>query len=226
VESFAKAPKQERSRRSFDKAVDAAVALVVERRSDAFTLAEVAERAGVSTGSIYGRVKSKTDLLRTAHARQMERIEAETTRVFGAPAPISEDLHEAVSRVVQTVGNLLRANAPVLGAFMYVANNDSVIAEVGRKSHHQLVDAYRAALLAHRSEINAEDIDQAVDWSLTVVYSVLARWLGLGSDPASAAEGDWDQILENLAETVTAFLVRGSSRFDSTRDRVHAGHAN
>ena len=44
-QTYARAPKQKRSRISFERAVDAAVELLVERRSDAFTLAEVAERA-------------------------------------------------------------------------------------------------------------------------------------------------------------------------------------
>ena len=46
-----------------------------------------------------------------------------------------------------------------------------------------------------------------MSWSFTVIYSVLARWLGLGSDLASAGEGDWDSMLGDLAEMVTAFLT-------------------
>ena len=45
-------------------------------------------------------------------------------------------------------------------------------------------------------------------WSFTVVYSVLARWLGLGSAPEAAGEGDWEQILSDLSQMVTAFLSR------------------
>jgi hypothetical protein len=47
-----------------------------------------------------------------------------------------------------------------------------------------------------------------VGWSFTVVYSVLARWLGLGSAPEAAGEGDWEQILSDLSQMVTAFLSR------------------
>ena len=72
--SSVREPKQERSRQSFEKAIDATVSLLSERRSDAFTLAEVAQLAGVSTGSIYGRVESKTDLIRAAQARETARI--------------------------------------------------------------------------------------------------------------------------------------------------------
>ena len=73
-ENLVREPKQERSRQSFEKAIDATVSLLSERRSDAFTLAEVAHLAGVSPGSIYGRVESKTDLIRAAQARETARI--------------------------------------------------------------------------------------------------------------------------------------------------------
>ena len=195
VTAFVRTPKQERSRASLDRALDAAVALLVERRSGAFTLADVAERAGVSIGSIYGRVESRDDLLRAAHAREMSRIAAAQRQAFAAAAPPEESLADAVARVVGTTGGLLRAEAPVMAPFMLLANSDTVIADAGRATHAGLVEAFRAGLLAHREHIRQPDPERAVTWSCTVVYSVLARWLGLGSDVASAGEGAWDDIL-------------------------------
>jgi AcrR family transcriptional regulator len=204
---YAREPKQERSRASFERAVDAAVALLVERRSDAFTLAEVAARGGVSIGSIYGRVDSKDDLIRAAHAREMARIAAEQHRIFAAPAPAGESLHAAVGRVLAATATVLRDNAPVMAPFMLLSNHDPVVAELGRLTHGELQDAFTAALLAAREQMRHSDPERAVGWSFTVVYSVLARWLGLGSDLASAGEGDWDQLLGDLGEMVTAFLA-------------------
>jgi AcrR family transcriptional regulator len=207
VPGFVRAPKQERSRASLDRALDAAVALLVERRSAAFTLADVAERAGVSIGAIYGRVEGRDDLLRAAHAREMSRISAAQREAFAPAAPAGEGLADAVRRVVGTTGSLLRAEAPVMAPFMLLANTDAVIAEAGRATHAGLVDAVRAALLAHHAEIGQPDPERAVTWSCTVVYSVLARWLGLGSDVASAGEGRWEDILADLAAMITAFLA-------------------
>ncbi|MQY39937.1 hypothetical protein SRB17_79650 [Streptomyces sp. RB17] len=206
VDSYARIPKQERSRQSFDKAVDAAVSLLVERQSDAFTLAEVAALAGVSTGSIYCRVNSKDDLLRTAHAREMARIAEETERVFAAEPPQNEPFGDAVGRVVGQMGGLLRANAPSLRAFMLRAHQDPVIAKAGKAGHAQMAGRFRSALLARRAEINHPDPDHAVTWSGTVTYSVLARWLGLGTALDAAGEGEWEEILADLTETVTTFL--------------------
>src|SRR4051812_25362918 len=103
-------PKQERSRLSFDKAVDAAVALLIERGSDAFTLNEVAARAGVSTGSIYGRVDSKDDLLRFAHAREMARLGAAQGQLFDELPSPDEPLADTAEAVVGITGRFLRDN--------------------------------------------------------------------------------------------------------------------
>ena len=204
---YAREPKQQRSRMSFERAVDAAVQLLVERRSDAFTLAEVADRAAVSTGSIYGRVDSKVALLRAAHSREMARITAEQERAFGEAPPEDEHLSETVVRVIRTLADLLHRNAPVLKPFMVLADHDSSVADLGKPGYDSMVAAFCNALLRCRHEISHPDAERAVAWSCTVVYSVLARWLGLGSAPLAAGEGDWESILTNLSEMVTAFLL-------------------
>jgi AcrR family transcriptional regulator len=207
--AFAREPKQERSRASFERAVDAAVALLVERRSAAFTLAEVAERSGVSIGSIYARVDSKDDLLRAAHVREMARIAEQQRGVFDTLRPSDVGLPALVGRVVGATADLLRSNAGVMAPFMLLANTDPVVAEAGRATHGELAQAFAQVLLDRRPEIRHPDPEHAVAWSFTVVYSVLARWLGLGSDAASAGEGDWQRILDDLTAMVAAFLAPG-----------------
>lgn len=221
VSPYVREPKQVRSRRSFDRVVDAAVTLLAERGSDVFTLAEVAERAGVSIGSIYGRVDSKDDLLRAAHAREMARIDDATTAAFADDRPRDEPLRRGVDHVIRTTAELLRGNAAVMAPFMLVAHRDPVVAEAGRAAHGRLVEAFGAALLAHRDAIRHPDPERAVRWSCTVVYSVLARWLGLGSDPQAAGEGDWEQIVADLTDMITAFLG-GSWAGAAGRSAVHA----
>ena len=203
---LAKPPKQERSRQSFERALDAAAELLVERGSDSFTLAEVAQRAGGSIGSIYGRVESKDNLIRAVHARELERIDAETNAAF-AGISATQDLTGAVASVVHVTGAVLRSNAPLLAPFMLRANTDPVLAETSKVSIDNLVHQFTDVLMRHASEITHPDPAKAVRWSYTVVYSVLARHLGLGSSLESAGEGDWDEMLANLAEMTVSFLT-------------------
>ncbi|WP_245776175.1 TetR/AcrR family transcriptional regulator [Saccharopolyspora flava] len=209
MDTRVRAPKQERSRLSFDKALDAVVELLMERRSDSFTLVEVAQRAGVSTGSIYGRVSSKDDLIRAAHTREMQRVRDEQRAVFsGGPTP-GESFGQAVERVITTAADLLRRNAAVLAPFMFLANQDAQIAEAGAQAHAEMREAFIAALESRAEEIAHDDPRHALEWSFTVVYSVLARWLGLGSAQEAAGQGEWWTILADLTHMVMAYLVGG-----------------
>jgi AcrR family transcriptional regulator len=198
-------PKQERSRQSFDRVVDAAVALLVERRSGSFTLAEVAARSGVSTGSIYARVASKDDLIRAAHAREMRRLSEETTKAFAADAD-GATVPEVVAHAVGVLAELLRRHASVLAPFMVIAHDDPVVGAGGKRAYDEMTAAFGALVLTAAPAIEHPDPGRAVAWSCTVAYSVLARQLGLGSDPGAAADYDYEVAVTNLASMITAYL--------------------
>ena len=197
-------PQQARSRKSFDRALDAAILLLRERGSTTFTLLEVAQAAGVSTGSIYGRVSSKDDLIRVAHSREMERIARETTESF-AEAPRNGDDHERVLFAVTALAGLLRRNAPVLSPFMLLANRDRVIATNGKAAYDEMTKQFESSLIGS-SAANARRLE-ALHWSCTVAYSVLARQFALGSDPGAAADYRLTQVIDQLTAMITAYLA-------------------
>ena len=63
VVSRRRAPKGDKRQRTRARLLEAAMQLIREKGFDAVTLAEVAERAGMTTGAIYGNFKNRTDLL-------------------------------------------------------------------------------------------------------------------------------------------------------------------
>ena len=56
-------PKGDKRKRTRAKLIEAACELIREQGYEALTLASVAERAGMTTGAIYGNFKNRTDLL-------------------------------------------------------------------------------------------------------------------------------------------------------------------
>src|SRR5215210_2046014 len=56
-------PQQDRSRETEDAIIAAATALMLERPLDQISVAEIAQRAGVSVGGFYARFKNKGALL-------------------------------------------------------------------------------------------------------------------------------------------------------------------
>lgn len=58
-----RAPKGDKRQRTRARLIEAAIELIREKGFDAVTLAQVAERAGMTTGAIYGNFRNRTDLL-------------------------------------------------------------------------------------------------------------------------------------------------------------------
>jgi AcrR family transcriptional regulator len=67
-----RAPTQERSRVRVEKMLAAAIAIIAEKGSDALRMAEVAQMAGVSIGSLYQFFPEKAALIRTLAERYNE----------------------------------------------------------------------------------------------------------------------------------------------------------
>lgn len=200
-------PKQARSRQSFEKTIEAALALLQERGNDEFTLADVSARSGVSIGSIYARFRSKDELIRVAHGRKMDDIDAVSSHLFEtSPTAPEAGLEALAQEAVDRTIDILRRYADILRPFMLRATQDETISERGAKSH--------AALAGHFSDVlrtwPGGFLQQAdIDWSFNVVYSVVARRLGLGSTVEGSGSLEWPEIAEKLAGMVSSYLVAG-----------------
>ncbi|NAZ84316.1 TetR family transcriptional regulator [Kineococcus sp. R8] len=203
-----RAPLQARSRESFARVQDAALALLRERGDDSFTLAEVSARSGVSTGSIYGRIASKDALIRLVHAREMTRIDAVTVPAL-EQAAVHDTLDATVHALVAAYAGLLQEEAEVLRPFMLRAAHDPEVARTGHESSERARQAFCDALLRHGAEVRRPEPEVAADWCHTVVFSVLARRLGLGSTVEGADDVDLSVMVGNLSSMVTSFLVTG-----------------
>jgi AcrR family transcriptional regulator len=206
-------PKQARSRQSFEKTIEAALALLQERGSDEFTLADVSARSGVSIGSIYARFQGKDELIRVAHGRKMDDIDAVSNHLFESLS-ISPDagLESVVQAAVDRTIEVLRRYAEILRPFMLRATQDETISTRGAASHAVLAKNF-ADVLNQWNEGFLHETD--VDWSFNVVYSVVARRLGLGSTMEGSGNFDWREIAEKLAGMVASYLLAG--RQESTR---------
>ena len=197
-------PKQARSRESFEKTIEAALALLQERGNDELTLAEVSSRSGVSIGSIYARFDGKDRLLSVAHDRKMDDIDAVSEHLF-APLPLrpAAELQDVAREAIDQVIAVLVRYADILRPFMLRATHDPAISRRGIASHAAL-DGHFCRVLA---SWQLATLDQSgIDWCFNVVYSVVARRLGLGSTEEGGGDLAWEDIASNLSEMVASYL--------------------
>lgn len=110
--SLRRAPSQRRSRERVERILGAARELIAAQGSDAMRMGEVAERAGVSIGSLYQYFPDKAAIIRTLAERYNAEgracIEAELANVRTAP-----ELRAAFGRLIDTYYGMFLAE-PVM----------------------------------------------------------------------------------------------------------------
>jgi AcrR family transcriptional regulator len=214
-----RAPKQRRSRESYDRMIEAAIELLKEGGLGALTLAAVSRRSRVSIGSIYCRVDGKDALLREVQAIVLKEMEHEFALLVNRVRRRQLPLRELVPTTVWELAHYLRRHAPLLAAFMQQGDRDRVVEEVGGKSYAQTVTDFNLLLLERRAEFQHPDPEHAATTVFTVVYAALARYLGLNSGApghGGAGEGNWQQLVQDLGLMSLGFVVL------DLRDTMHA----
>ncbi|MEV0597802.1 helix-turn-helix domain-containing protein [Streptomyces sp. NPDC050315] len=201
-----RAPKQERSQRSFELVLDTTLDLLAEKGYAGFALTEVSRRSGVSVGSIYTRVDGKDDLLRAAQSRFQEQMLAEHHTLTEPERWVGFSLDQLLPSLIAEFAELLKRRGRVLGAFLQRGAADPEVAKVGKGAYFDIRDRFVGLILTHRDEIRHPDPERAVGSCFTTVYAALARGLALDV-PAEAAEGtDLSTLVEDLGAMTLAFL--------------------
>src|SRR5450631_3090172 len=150
--THSRAPKQDRSRQSFERMLDAADEILSKEGIAALTLAEVSKRSGVSIGSIYCRVDSKSELLRALHARVLDRMDMEFSAAMNRLRRKQLSLSELIPALVRELAVFHRRHAPALAAFIELAVTDELIERIGKKHYLQIAMDFRLLLLERKDE--------------------------------------------------------------------------
>lgn len=203
-------PQQGRSRASYERMLVAAEKLMIKRGDDEFTLTEVAKTGKVSIGSIYLRFDSKDDLIRAVHGRVLGRINEDQQRMLVSVSGRSGSLDDYARYFVEAYAELLKEYSPVLRPIMFRAIHDESMSALGRGSAEELSNEVHRELLAYASEFGRPDHQRLVENAFRMIYCTLARYLGLGSSPEAANQGNWDELKEDLAIMCPAFLRAGA----------------
>ncbi|WP_406688477.1 TetR/AcrR family transcriptional regulator [Saccharopolyspora sp. ID03-671] len=93
-------PQQARSRESLQKVLASAEHVLSARGLDDFTVAAVAERAGVSVGAIYRRFAGKEQLLEAVKDQLLAQLETDVREALSSASPDLRGVVEAFTRAM------------------------------------------------------------------------------------------------------------------------------
>ncbi len=176
-------PSQKRSRERVERMLSAASSLIAERGSDALRMAEIADRAGVSIGSLYQFFPDKSAVIRALAERQTEESQACIAAAL-AGVHDREGLKNAFSELVETYYALFLAE-PVMRDIWSGTQADKALRDL------ELADsrANAALLVAVLKRLHPKADETALETTALLVWQMGEAAMRLAIS-VGRAEGD------------------------------------
>jgi AcrR family transcriptional regulator len=124
IDPARRTPRQKRARASVEAILEAAARILEAEGMEALNTNRIAERAGVSVGTLYQYFPNKGAILLAMGQRETARLEAEVTRRLGEGLPGDGSAARAVIRtLIGAFGSRRRVRRVVLEAMMSPGQN-------------------------------------------------------------------------------------------------------
>jgi len=204
-------PRQERSRRAWDRVLDAGVALLEEAGYEGFTIAAVCERAHVPPRAIYDRAPTKDALFLAVYEHGMARIKADH-EIFTDPARwLGLDAAALIEAVVREVTAIFSRHQALLRAVVLISGVHPEVYRRGSVYSRELGELLTALLRPVLSQVTqpGTDVDTVLRTCYTTMFSALvirvAYGPGFAADPVDDAT-----FTTQLARMISLYLLTAS----------------
>jgi AcrR family transcriptional regulator len=200
-------PKQQRSRESWTRVLDAGVAILEDGGYDAFTIAAVCERAAVAPTAIYARTTSKDALFLAVYEHGIADLRAEQgvfvdDARWAGLAPV--ELVRAA--VVEMVAISLR-HQRFLGAVVLISAAHPEVARRGSRYAQELGEGFTRVVLGASRHITHPDAEVAVRSCFGTVFAASIIRVAYGPGFATPTVVDDDTFTASLGETAVRYLL-------------------
>ena len=168
-------PRQDRSRATFERLLDAAQELLERDGVADASMAAVAQRAGSSIGALYTRVPDKATLVRAVQLRLVERQLGAVEELAEADLKGDAPLDEIIGRLLTMVTATILADAGLLRAIIVQGMRDRVMRERVNLGLERLTRLLADILRRHPDEHVHADLELAADMVVRAVSGVLQQ---------------------------------------------------
>jgi AcrR family transcriptional regulator len=219
------APKQDRSRASFERVLDTAVELLRERGYEGFTLQEVSRRSKTSIGSIYGRVRGKDELFHAVQDHALARIDAEVQEILDPAKWAKIRPQKLIQFLIRELGEHLRRHTPILRAFISREAADAVVRMRGKKSHALVAERFQALMMLRADEFIHPDPEHGVAFCFNLTFAAIAKHLDLDTITPSHDGAQWNQLIDDLGRVTSLYLLSNEFQPESAHSSTSRGRA-
>jgi AcrR family transcriptional regulator len=212
-------PKQDRSRETTNRILDALELLLRDRPFSRISVRDVLRASGTSTGSFYARFPTREAMLPVLYERydaQLHREHAKRTATVarGGP-PTKEELTRAI--IGRQIARL-RANRWLMHAVaIHARTHPELVSLETRERRQAALLTMHGGFLRFRDRITHPDPEAAVAFGLFMVLTTSREKVVFGDAPlATSVHLDDEQLIDELTRALLAYLgvtphVRSSS---------------
>jgi AcrR family transcriptional regulator len=198
-------PQQKRSRESLERVLEAGLEVLAEGGYEAFTIAEVSKRAGVSVGSVYGRFPSKDDLFLAVHREFVARISSERGLTDDQAAKL--DTAALIRRAIADIVATFQRRGELLRVFMLRSAIDDGVHHQAHESISRQFRRFRGLLMTRAGEFSHSDPDLAIDVAFRMVWATVSRRVTHGPSFETSRALSWKRMREELGDACVAYLL-------------------
>ena len=195
-------PQQRRSRAALARIVKAAERLLRTSSVADFSMAAVAEAAGMPVGNIYRRFRGKDELLQAIKEDAIARIENAVTE------RLSRERFQTVPSLIRgIVGAVSEAYSRDQGLHRFLFNRsigDPVLTEIASSGRRRIFEYYRDALLPLLSQDSAERAEKLVRVSFHLIAAAMAS--KACADDWTLTDLSWDALGAEISTAVITYL--------------------
>ncbi len=195
-------PQQQRSRAALVKIVEAAEQLLRTSSIADFSMAAVAEAAGLPVGNIYRRFRGKDELLQAIKEDAIARIENAVTERLSR-----ERFQDIPSLIRGIVGAVSEAYSRDEGLHRFLFNrsiSDPVLTEIGSSGRRRIFAYYRDALLGLLPQESPERAEMLVRVSFHLLSAAMAG--KACADDWTLTDLSWNVLGAEISTAAIAYL--------------------
>ena len=201
-------PQQDRSRRTLENMLDAALELMNEGTFQQARVTDVVRRAGCSVGAFYARFDGKEALFQAAQDHFFGRLQGVMERLTEEERWNGCGLEQRAHGVLREMLKIFQKHAGVLGAtFVHLRScDDDASMAIARELNRSAWFRLNSVFLACRSEIAHPDPERAVAVAIAFTFSALRERIVFGKTELVPLRISNRALVEELATAFLAYL--------------------
>ena len=201
---FVLRPKQDRSRIALARIIAGAAKLLVRKDSDNFSMAEIAEAAGLPVGSIYRRFKGKDSIIQAIALDTFTRLEdIIRERMKGVHFA---NAGEVVAELTAGMVAMSEENGPLFQVLVRQSTKNYTVRATIIKGRLRLLNYYKEAVSGFLQHIPEQRRDILIGISYHIVASAVVSKLR-GEDP-TVNDLPWSDLAQEVTKAATGYLEK------------------